>query len=91
MKKLIQSQLDSLSTTILLDSARYHEYTDQDMFNATHIFMNIFLAKAYQYNRDRLSQEAVEDLARDAGQGLREYILKYTGKDMHKVTKELLE
>ena len=91
MKENIQQSLDYLADVCLEEAGNYEQYTDKDLFNATEIFMHIFVAKTFEYQKNKVSQKQLIKLASEAGKSIRQTILLATGKYMPKVVKELLK
>ena len=87
IKKQTQVLLENLSDFCLEDSENYREYTDKDLYNATRIFMYILMDKIYTANK--LGKEEKEEFVHTIGKELRAFIIKTTGKDMHKIAKDL--
>jgi len=90
MKENIQQLAEELSILCLENSQYYCNYSDEDLFNATEIFMHVLMDKLYSKNMDMPLGE-LEVLAEKAGSSLRKLILVNTGKDMHKVVEKLIK
>ena len=87
---MIQKQLEELSNLCLMEGENYHGYNDEDLINATIVFMHFFIEKMYEYQKPKLNQKQLEELATEAGKNLRQTILLFTNKDMHDIVKEKL-
>jgi len=83
--KQIQTSIENLSNLCAESRDVYFKYTDKDLFNATYIFTHIFLAKMYDYHKNNLSQKYLKEIAKESGEAIRQLILTFTGKDMHKI------
>lgn len=86
----IKAKLDELSEIILDNAGTYREYNDEDLFNACQIFQGIIIAKMWDKHKDKLSIPQMEELATECGKSIRQTVLLFTGKDMHKVVRKLL-
>ena len=88
MKQKIQINADNLATLCLENGETYHNYSDEDLLNATLIFSHFFMDKIYSENQ-HLSKDKKLELAETGGKAIRELIKTSCGKDMHEVTKNL--
>ncbi len=79
----LKTSINYLSNLILEYSGVYREYSDEDLANATLIFEEVFMARMYKNNIDRLNKEQRIKLAEEAGKSIRQTILLFTGVDMH--------
>lgn len=62
------------------------DYNEKDLENTMHIFMHIFGSLLFKkVQEDKMSLEDGSQLAANAGDELRQFLIKYTGIDMHKV------
>ena len=85
----IQTSLEYLSDLCLQESGVYQEYTDRDLFNAVEIYQHVFMSKMYDAHKKKLTHPQLEKLAEEAGKSIRQTVLLFCGKDMHKVAKGL--
>lgn len=83
MKENIQMTAEDLAN-LCLGADEYHGYTDEDLVNATLIFLHIFIDVLYGTLNGMTLKEQCEK-AQEAGEKLRNLILETTGKDMHKL------
>ena len=83
----MREKIENLANDILMNSGVYRKYTDEDLANAMLIFVEPFLAKLHDAHKNKLSQEQLEQLAKQAGESLRELVLLYTDIDLHKAVK----
>ncbi|NHZ84595.1 MAG: hypothetical protein GWP19_01780 [Planctomycetia bacterium] len=84
----MNKKINKLATEILENIGVYREYTDEDLANTVLILQEVFMAKMYQYHKDKLTLKQLGKLATEAGKSLRQTILLFTGVDLHKVYKE---
>lgn len=89
MKENIQTSLDYLADLCLEDNGNFREYTDENLLNATLIFNTILLDLTYQYQKPKLSEEQTLVIVEELGKNLRQHILLATGKDTHKLVRNL--
>lgn len=81
----IKTRMDELSNLILKNTGVHREYTDMDLMNAMVIFNEVFLAKMYDFHKDKITAEQLEQLAKEAGKSLHQTTLLFTGVDLKKV------
>ena len=86
----IQTSLEYLAGLCLEVPQEFQNYTDEDLLNATLIFSHFLLDAIWKTNQD-MKQKKREELADYTGKAIRELIKTATGKDMRKVTKEVLK
>lgn len=84
MKKQIQKKAISLANICLSNGEKFHEYTDDDLMNATLIFSHFLMDKIFDKNKYASRSSHIE-IASSAGRDLRNIIIKYAGKDMHEI------
>lgn len=84
---LIERNLDNLADICLENSGVYREYTDKDLVNATIILQEVFMAKMYNFHKDKLTDEQMEQLAEESGKSIQQTIKLFTGVDLHKAVK----
>lgn len=87
IEKTINELARDLADKCLGDSGNYRNYSDEDLFNATEIFITVLMDKIFTEN-GKLSQKKMEELAETTGKAVRELIRACTGKDMHKIVEE---
>lgn len=87
-KSIAQESLEQLALLCLSQAEQYHNYTDKDLENATIIFANIVMDKMWEHHSGKLTDEGMLSLATEFGTSLRQSILLFTGKDMHKVVRQ---
>jgi len=51
----IKAKPDELSEIVINNAGEYRKYDDEDLFNATEIFMEILLAKMYEKHKNKLT------------------------------------
>ena len=85
----MKKELKKLSDYFLEHSGVYRSYSDEDLFNATEIFVEVFMSKMWDFHKDKLSLEQLEILVKEAGGSIRQTIQLFTGKDMHKIVKKI--
>ncbi len=78
-------QLEDMSNTALNMNGIKVDYTDQQLGDATTIFIEVFMSKIYDFHKEKLTQKQLEELATEAGKSLRQTILLFTGVDMHHI------
>ena len=88
IKELIQRGANVLSDLCLANGEIHHAYTDKDFVNASLIFMHFWLDVIHSESKG-LTKEARLELAETSGKALRELIRVSTGKDMHKLVKNI--
>jgi hypothetical protein len=83
----ISEILEELSMVAVKSDAdgRKYEYSEQDLMNATHIFMHILGTKAYDLGKkEDIPFEVMEKQATAMGNELYEFIKKFTDIDTKK-------
>lgn len=86
----IQTSLEYLADLCLENNGIKTDYTDEDLFHATTIFMEVFWNKQYEFQSKKLTYPQLEVLATETGKNIRQMISLATGKDMHEVVKNLM-
>jgi len=86
-KTLTKVSADYLAS-LCLENPEYQVYEDKDLINATTIFSHFLIDMIWTTNQ-KLSQSKREKLAETTGKEIRKLILKATGKDTHKMIKNL--
>ena len=89
MKQKIQKKLEELTNLCLENTEKYEGYNDEDLFNITFTFSHILLDIVWTTN-EQLSIDEKSELVETIGKAIRELILASTGKDLHIITKNLL-
>lgn len=82
---LINALLASDATAM---AGTYHNWSDEVLINSTDIFMEVFLGKIYEHNKDKLNQKQLEDMVKEAGVSFREIVELYTKVGILKAKKE---
>lgn len=90
MKDAIQQRLESPASLTLQDGSNFRDYSEKDLFHASHIFMTILMDFVYSQNI-QLPQEDKLILAENVGKTLRKLIKDSSGLDMHDIVKKVLE
>jgi len=89
-KKQFQKKLDDFALICLERSDEYFNYNDEDLLNASLIFMHIFGDVMFTEN-DHLNLAKKCELAKTAGEAFRELIKVTTGKNMPVIVKKVLK
>jgi len=84
----IQKLANSLADECLLNAENFHGYSDDDLLNATLIFSHFLMDVLFRENQ-HIDFNKQCDLATTTGKAIRELIKASTGKDMHKVAKNM--
>lgn len=84
----MKKKIETLANDILINSGVYRKYSDKDLVNAMIIFVEPFLAKMHDANKNKLTQKQLEKLAEKAGKSLHQIVLLYTNIDLHKAAKK---
>ena len=84
----MKEKIEKLSDEMLKTSGVYREYSEKDLFNASFIFMEVFLAKIFDANKEELNQKQMEKLAINAGKSFRQTVKLFTKIDMHDIFKK---
>jgi len=83
----MNKKIEILANDILENSGVYRKYSDMDLANAMLVFVEVFMSKIYDAHKKEMSQKQLEELAKQAGEKLREIVLFYTDVDLHKAVK----
>ena len=87
MDKQIKIMMSDLADIVLENSGVHRKYSDEDLFNATIILMEVFTAKMYDKHKKKLTLPGLTKLSEEAGKSLNQTILLFTGVDLKKVFK----
>ncbi len=79
--KTFKKELSDLSSYALEISGLKNEYKDEDMINATLVFMEVFSSLMFDYHKEKLNQDQMEVIFEEAGKSLRQTIELFTGID----------
>ena len=82
---MFNNKIEKLALEILENSWEYRKYWDEDMINATIVFMEVFLAKMFDKHSDKLWQEQLEKLATEWWKSLHQTLELFTWIDMKKL------
>ena len=77
-------QLSDLSDYALIINGTKNQYSDEDMINATLVFMEVFSSLMFDYHSDKLNQGQMEQLFTESGETIRQTIMLFTGIDTKK-------
>jgi len=88
MQSKIQKKVDELANLCLEEHQIHHGYKDQDLFNASLVFIHFFADKMYSHHVDKITNKQMEKLAEEAGKSIRKTIKLFCGVDMHEVAKQ---
>lgn len=80
-----QEQLEVMADESLKTIGEYKYYTPKDMENATLVFQEVFIAKMYDNNKDKLPFDKLCLMAEEAGKSMHQTVLLFTGIDLKKV------
>lgn len=84
---VIKDKLDKLFTTCINNTGVYRDYTDEELFQATFIFTELFIARMHKQHKDKVDFEGLCKLAEHAGESVRQTVLLFTGVDLQKIKK----
>lgn len=84
---VIKDKLEKLFIVCLENAGVYREYTDEQLAQSTFVLQEVFMAKMYKYNKNKLTTEQQMKLAKEAGRSLHQTILLFTGVDLHTINK----
>lgn len=77
-------ELDQIAKTCLEISGTKTEYTNQQLADSALPFMEVFMNKMFDFHKDKITPDQMEELAEEAGKSLRQTVLLFTGVDLHK-------
>ena len=83
----IKINLEYITRKYLKNSGVYREYTDKDLVNATIILQEVFMAKMYNFHKDKLTDYQMQQLAEEAGKSIHQTVKLFTGVDLHEAVK----
>ena len=86
----IQMLSRGLADLCISEADNYHNYTEEDLFNATLIFSHFIMDVSYTNNVNLLDKEKM-DKAEKIGKAIRELIQEATGKDMHVIADKIIK
>ena len=75
-------QLSELSDFALTISGTKNKYNEEDIFNASLVFFEVFVSLMHDNHKDRLTQEQLEILAEEAGKSIHQTVKLFTGVDL---------
>lgn len=84
MKKTSTQKFADILARICIADTEYHNYTDEDLRNATTIFSHFLFDHIFS-NCQHLPFEEQIELSSKSGEDLHKFIKQATGKDMHKI------
>lgn len=79
---VIKDKLEKLFTVCIENSGVYRDYTDEELFQATIIFTEVFMAKMHKKHKDKVDFDGMCELAEEAGKSMHQTILLFTGVDL---------
>ena len=82
-------EISNLSDKCLETAEFYKDYTNEDLMNATEIFMEVFMTKLWdKQKKDKLDISTRKSEATEAGNELRRFIQKWTEINLHRIYKK---
>jgi hypothetical protein len=82
---VIKDKLEKLSMVCLDNAGVFREYTDEELFQASLIFQEVFMARLYSHHVDKLEFEGLCKLTEEAGKSLHQTVLLFTGVDLKNI------
>ena len=76
-------QLSELADYALTISGTKNDYSDEDIMNATLVFMEVISSRMFDHH-DNLNQKQMEKLFEEAGKSVNQTIKLFTGFDTRK-------
>ncbi len=80
--KTFAKQLSELSDFALTINGTKQQYSEQDMFNATLVFFEVFSSLMFDNHKGILTQEQLEQIAEEAGKSIGQTVKLFTGVDL---------
>ena len=74
-------QLSELSEYALVINGTKNRYSEEDMINATLVFMEVFSSLMFDYHSGKLNEEQMVELFVKAGESIGQTIKIFTGID----------
>ena len=90
LKKETQESVKKLAELCQMDAGIHNKYTEADLLNVTVVFMHFVMDLNYSKNKLLKFEKKLEEGV-ELGKNLREFVFKFTGKDMKKVAKKFLK
>lgn len=85
---MFKENLEELTKEALEISGQKSEYTDEELADATVILMEVLANKMYDYLNPKISYDELVKKGEEMGSEFRQFFIKYTGVDMHKIYKK---
>ena len=82
---IIKDKLEKLFIMCIENSGVYRDYTDEELFQATFIFQEVFLARLHKRHKDKVNFEGLCELAEEAGKSIHQTVLLFTGVDLKNI------
>jgi len=83
--KTFKNQLDELADFALEINGIKNDYTQEDLSNATLVFMEVLSSLMFDHYIHKLTEDQMIDLFTEFGLSMRQSILLSTGIDLHKI------
>jgi hypothetical protein len=81
-KTEFQLKLDELLTLSLNLYGTKSDYTDEDIWKATFVFMEVFMSKMFDKFKSKLSEDKMKELFKLSGETFYDYVKEFTGVDL---------
>lgn len=82
---IIKDKLEKLFLVCLENSGVYREYTDEELFQASFIFTELFMARMHKQHKDKVDFDGMCELAEEAGKSLHQTVQLFTGVDLKNI------
>jgi len=82
---VFKKELEKLSTLALDLAGIKTDYTDEQLSDATLVFVEVFFSKIFDFHNGKFSDDQMMQLATEAGISLRQTILLFSGVDTRKI------
>jgi len=75
-------QLSELSDYALTINGLKNKYNEEDLFNASLVFFEVFSSIMFDHHQDKLNQSQLEVLFKEAGISIHQTVYLFTGVDL---------
>lgn len=82
---VIKDKLEKLFFVCIKNAGEYREYTDHELFQASFIFQEVFMARLYKHNVDKYEFEGLCKLTEEAGKSIHQTVQLFTGVDLKNI------
>ena len=82
---VIKDKLEKLFLVCLENAGVYREYTDEELFQASFIFQEVFMARMYKHNVDKYEFDGLCKLTEEAVKNIHHTVQLFTGVDLKNI------